>query len=360
MSGYAYYKGLSHLFAEHSMKKWAYYNDIDPFCCEWVGQLIAAELIAPGEVDSRPIQEVQPDDLRGFSQVHMFCGIGGWSYAARLAGWPDDRAIWTGSCPCQPFSLAGKGLGTNDPRHLWPDFFRLIRACRPSLVMGEQTSAKAGYAWLDGVGSDLESEDYAWGACDIPACSVNAPHIRNRLYWVAEPQCPPEGRWGIQRSSESAVPANQWSSGESRRRGVGTVGLDDDTTSPRLSEAESGKSGSIRDKARRGESERRSGNDGGLDNPHGQRFEKWPESDGTENKSELEASRRRDVGGSGFWDSYELIGPDPKGQYRRVKPGVRLLVDGLPGRVGMLRGLGNAIVPEQAAQVIAAWMQATA
>src|SRR4051812_13131277 len=100
----------------------AFYNEIDPFCVEWLKALMAAGHIADGVVDSRPIQEINPEDLDGFTQCHFFAGIGGWSYAARLAGWPDDRPIWTGSCPCQPFSLAGKGLGAQDPRHLWPDF----------------------------------------------------------------------------------------------------------------------------------------------------------------------------------------------------------------------------------------------
>jgi DNA (cytosine-5)-methyltransferase 1 len=65
--------------------------------------------------------------LRGFTQCHFFAGIGVWSYALRLAGWPDDRPVWTGSCPCQPFSAAGKGAGFADERHLWPAWHHLIR-----------------------------------------------------------------------------------------------------------------------------------------------------------------------------------------------------------------------------------------
>ena len=163
----------------------AYYNEIDLYAAEWLRNLIKAGHIADGEVDTRSIVDVQSDELREFTQCHFFAGIAGWSHALRLAGWEDERQIWTGSCPCQPFSVAGQGKGTDDPRHLWPHFFRLIRGCRPPVVMGEQVAGAAGYGWLDGVRSDLESESYTIEGVDIPACSVNAPHIRSRLYWVA-------------------------------------------------------------------------------------------------------------------------------------------------------------------------------
>ncbi|MFC5039239.1 DNA cytosine methyltransferase [Tianweitania sediminis] len=139
-------------------------------------------------MDERSIVDVQPDDLRGYSQCHFFAGIGGWSYAARLAGWPDSRLLWTGSCPCQPFSVAGKGEGQNDERHLWPVFFDLIRACRPDVVMGEQVAAAVGKDWLDGVSADLEGIGYACGATVVPACAVDAPHRRDRLWFVADAQ----------------------------------------------------------------------------------------------------------------------------------------------------------------------------
>ena len=113
---------------------------------------------------------------------HFFAGIGVWSYALRLAGWPDNRPVWTGSCPCQPFSSAGKGAGFTDERHLWPEFFRLIRECRPATVFGEQVASKDGLAWLDLVQNSLESAGYACGALDTCAAGVGAPHIRQRLY----------------------------------------------------------------------------------------------------------------------------------------------------------------------------------
>ena len=132
-----------------------YYNEYEPYAAEWLRNLIKKGLIPNGEVDTRSIIDVSPDDLRGFTQCHFFAGIGGWAYAARLAGWPDDRPLWTGSAPCQPFSTAGQQKGTADERHLWPVFFGLIRACRPPVVMGEQVAAAVGKDWLDGVSTDL-------------------------------------------------------------------------------------------------------------------------------------------------------------------------------------------------------------
>lgn len=154
----------------------AYYNEIDEAAAWALNQLIADGVIAPGVVDTRSIKEVSPDDLRGFTQCHFFAGAGLWSVAARLAGWPDDKPLWSGSCPCQPFSQAGKRAGTDDPRHLWPDFFRLIGACRPDAIVGEQVAGTAGRGWLAGVRADLEAGGYAFMAVDIPAGAIGAPH----------------------------------------------------------------------------------------------------------------------------------------------------------------------------------------
>lgn len=164
----------------------AYYNEIDPFAAQWLRNLIAAGHIAPGDVDERSIADVQADDLVGYDQCHFFAGIGGWSYALRLAGWPDDKPVWTGSCPCQPFSCAGQGKAFDDARHLWPEWFRLIRECRPATVFGEQVDAAVRWGWFDLVQSDLEAAGYACGAAVIPAAGIGAPHIRHRLWFVGK------------------------------------------------------------------------------------------------------------------------------------------------------------------------------
>jgi DNA (cytosine-5)-methyltransferase 1 len=167
------------------MKPAAYYNEIDPFAAQWLRNLIAGGHIAPGEVDERSIEDVTPDDLRGFTQCHFFAGIGVWSHSLRLAGWPDDKPVWTGSCPCQPFSAAGKGDGFADERHLWPHFFHLISERRPQHVFGEQVASGNANTWFDLVQADLEGMGYAFGLVPFTSAGIGAPHIRERAYWVA-------------------------------------------------------------------------------------------------------------------------------------------------------------------------------
>jgi DNA (cytosine-5)-methyltransferase 1 len=163
----------------------AYYNEIDPYAAQWLRNLIRRGLIAPGEVDERSIEDVTPSDIARFTQCHFFAGVGVWSHALRQAGWGDERQVWTGSCPCQPFSEAGSGNGFADERHLWPAFFHLISECRPVAVFGEQVETAVKHGWLDLVQTDLEGIGYTTGAAGLCAAGVGAPHIRQRLYWGA-------------------------------------------------------------------------------------------------------------------------------------------------------------------------------
>ena len=183
-----------------------YYNDIDPGACAWTRQLIDAGLIRGGVVDGRSIKEIEAKDLKGYVRASFFNGIAGWTHALDLAGWPKDRPCWTGSAPCPSFSAAGRkackkckgklgfvgdefGCLTcdyRDERHLWPTFRRLIGECRPPTVMGEQVSSKDGREWGDRVRGDLEALGYEVALFDLPASCVGAPHIRQRLFWIAK------------------------------------------------------------------------------------------------------------------------------------------------------------------------------
>ena len=163
-----------------------YYNEFDRKKAAWLRELIKAGAIANGEVDERSICDVQPADVIRFTQCQFFAGIGIWSYALRQAGWSDDKPVWTFSCPCQPFSAAGKKKGFEDRRHLWPEMLRILRIGRPVVAFGEQVSSPDGLNWLDSVRSDLESETYTFGAVDLCAAGAGAPHIRNRTFFMAD------------------------------------------------------------------------------------------------------------------------------------------------------------------------------
>ena len=297
----------------------------------------------PGQFSMFP-----PDDLRGFTQCHFFAGLGGWAYAARLAGWPDDRPLWTGSAPCQPFSTAGQQKGTADERHLWPVFFSLIRACRPPVVMGEQVAAAVGKDWLDGVSSDLEGIGYACGAVVVPACAVDAPHRRDRLWFVADSKC--VGR-------QVAV-FNTGGSPEALRRPeqAGFAGVHGSLVSGDVAHPDGWRQSlSFNDEERtegiRTQQSAGSGGDvGNTDTPQCER-ECVPGGVHAEDHVSECGSRR------GPWDTYEwALGSD--GKARRVEPSIRLLAHGVPARVGKLRAYGNAIVPILAAEVIGAYMEA--
>ena len=549
----------------------AYYNEFDPAAAEWLRWLIAHGHIAPGVVDSRSITEVQPDDLIGFTQCHFFAGIGGWSYAARLAGWPDDRPLWTGSCPCQPFSVAGKGGGVDDARHLWPDFFRLIRECRPPVIWGEQVSAAAGkrtrvdeemlemwrredvlgflqdkgqarqfewlscsmqdvlqnpagglsdwfedaavgifqeipdhasriYSggrsenasqgggagfrsgqlaagtdgpggrgqvrivgdgvsagwrqdvgqsiagpdraetwlhdyeraggfilaerddehlgrgagvgdsggdqgaagdgrsapagavgekpegaivedWLDGVRFDLDAISYSFGCVDVPACAVDAPHIRSRLWWCAVADAVNEG------SLRPRFGAQSQGTFDGVQHGNENDGLDAGRRA--LADAESIERGAglCQDRAIENRTFTANGHGVDLGNAIGARLEgqRGDGDDGTgraqparsasspdgRNMADADGLRPQEHGlfsagisvetdgrNGTFWTDAEWL-TCHDGKARRSQRGTSLLVDGLPGRVAAWRGFGNAIVPQVAAEVIAAFMETT-
>lgn len=196
----------------------AYYNEIDPYAAQWLRNLIAAGHIAPGDVDERSIVDVHPDDLKGYTQCHFFAGIGGWSYALRLAGWDDDRAVWTGSCPCQPFSLAGKvhgkGRGRADKRHLWPEFLRLIRTEQPSVVMGEQVPSAIEQGWLDEVSNDMDAEGYATEAAVLSSAPISRNHDGPRLYFICSLPANGNGRTGQGSSISTSRIRQEWPRGQ--------------------------------------------------------------------------------------------------------------------------------------------------
>jgi DNA (cytosine-5)-methyltransferase 1 len=307
----------------------AYYNEIDPKAAAWLRELIREGRIAPGEVDERSVKDVGAADLAGFAQCHFFAGIGGWSYALRLAGVRDDYPVWTGSCPCQPFSAAGQRGGTDDARHLWPEFYRLILKCRPPVVFGEQVASKDGLNWLDIVSTDLERADYAVGAADLCAAGFGAPHIRQRLYFVADDD-DSSGRQARRQASEAL--------------GHGQTVATDSSTSVMGHAHGTGSQGRV---------EPRDGTDEWLARPSSVGDLEHAESDGRQQWRST-PSERRVI--SRCWESAEFI-PCTDGKARPIEPGTFPLAHGVPHRVGLLRGYGNAIVAPLAAAFIESYLE---
>ena len=301
------------------------YNEIEPFPAQWLRNLSDAGHIARGRVDERSIAELTAEDLHGVTQFHTFAGLGAWSYALRLAGWPDDAPVWTGSCPCQPFSSAGKGKGVDDERHLWPVWRELIRECSPGLVFGEQVASPAGRDWLASVRSEMEDLGYAFWAADLCAAGVGAPHIRQRLFW------------GAVRLGDADRIRARWNSGASAR-----------------AEAESGGEGGITGGV--GDCVGASGSDLWLENSHmqrreGERLQLQP---GPTRPEVLEVAGR---GEAGAWTDTTWL-PCTDGKARPTQPGIHPLAHGSTARVGRLRAYGNAIVPQVAAAFVTAFLGA--
>ena len=187
------------------------------------------------------------------THLGLFEGIGGFSLAARWMGWetlawcewnefgqkvlrhhfPEAEGfgditktdftkyanridILTGGFPCQPYSAAGKRLGKEDDRHLWPEMLRVIREVQPSWVVGENVLGLVN--WSGGlvfheVQADLEAEGYEVFPFILPACAVNAPHRRDRVWFVAhrnDKKC--NGRCGTSKQ--------EWKKAEYRRDGI--------------------------------------------------------------------------------------------------------------------------------------------
>lgn len=273
----------------------AYYNEFDPKAAAWLRVLIKEGLIANGDVDERNIVEVKDGDIAGYSQCHWFAGIGGWSYALRLAGVADSEPVWTASLPCQPFSVAGKGLGKVDERHLLPHFIELVRQSKPKRLFGEQVEGAVRHGWLDDLQAAMEGEGYTVGAAVLGAHSVGSFHQRQRLYWVAE-------------SNDKRL----------ERRFFLPECTDEQFTGP-----------------------------DGLVSSMG-----ITDSDGRKSRSKTpeEARYGSSIDSAGWSNPSWVKCRDNK--FRPVKPGLHCLANGVSARVVRLRGYGNAIVPQVAAEFI--------
>lgn len=325
----------------------AYYNEHDLKAAAWLRELIKAGVIAPGVVDERSIEDVQPADLAGFTQCHFFAGVGVWSYALRAAGVSDSARVWTGSCPCQPFSAAGKGGGFADERHLWPAWFHLITQCRPSRVYGEQVASKDGLAWVDLVQADMEGANYTFRPVDLCAAGVGAPHIRQRLWFVADTQ--------LHDGAGRASGAHADGALEPHRRGNAVELVDAEREGLALGLGLPGIPGGPAGTDAGQAAERAGVRDDGLGDTASSGWRRHEgQLGGVRPEGRLQVGEGGPAGPTnGHWRSVDwLLCRD--GKWRPVEPGTFPLAHGAAARVGRLRGFGNAIVAQVATEFIKA------
>ena len=222
-----------------------------------------------------------------------------------------------GGFPCQPVSLAGKRKGRSDERWLWPAMRDIIRCVSPTWILGENVVGLVTLG-LDGVLFDLETFGYTCRTFVIPACAVNAPHRRNRVFIVAHSDssnCDTRSACEAWKASREAQPDN---------RSAGIMADTNCWVAQRWRESEK-LSNSPESIEIQGDQWKRGGST----------FTYYGEGNNS-HIGEVKSNR---------WDGSEWItGAD--GKSRRIKPGVRLLAHGVSGRVARLKALGNAVVPQ--------------
>ena len=382
-----------------------YYNENNAHAAKWLKNLMAVGAIPTGEVDERSITEVRATELQQYRQVHMFAGIAGWAEALRLAGWPQDRPVWTGSPPCQPFSVAGAGKGKSDERHLWPVWFNLIKKCHPRVIFGEQVAAAINYGWLDALCDDLESEGYTCAAAILPACGLGAPHLRQRLWFVAyacgEGSSELNGGWeqhqgfgttdvvGVEPDTRLGNTHHEGPRGFSRESPEKTW---EDRTDPVGLSSAIGITGNHFEQSSLLQQRKDNSAQGQPGKPDDCSHMAHADGNGCDDENRKDAPQQNSIRAQnglslhssselwatrGFWgDADWLYCRDHK--FRAIEPGTLPLVNGVQGRVelvrtinhtgkevreshgysraGAIKGYGNAIVPQVAAQVIKTFM----
>jgi DNA (cytosine-5)-methyltransferase 1 len=318
--------------------------------------------------------------LLDLTDATWFAGIGVWDYALNLAGWPDDRQVWTGSCPCQPFSAAGKGGGFADERHLWPAWFHLINICRrPDTVFGEQVASKT-----DLLGSTLfrltwKASAYTIGAVDIPVAGVRGAAQAQRFTSWQSRGCGPQGvserlsgQLPRERSDEplqiaERSPTSDLAESCSERLHGERLRLR--SRQSRLNNSQVRRCGetgelAVTDGGNTG-TERELGSGQQRQQPQNSGISKLAVTTGRQQRRLRERDTRcksgeLQTGGLGpansFWSDAEWIYCRDE-KYRATKPGIFPLADGIPGRVGLLRGAGNAISPWAAKAFIESWQE---
>ena len=261
----------------------------------------------------------------GLSHPVQFCDIEPWSRKILKKHWPDvpiaedvkelasdperlvsNCDILTSGYPCQPFSVAGKQKGFEDDRHIWPYILKIVAHKRPTWCVFENVYGHVALG-LDQVLLDLENESYATRTFIVPACGVNAPHRRDRLWIVGNAQHDGPSTAKVRGVNEEDARGSSQGQSQTEQSSRASGREDDvnvaDTSNKGLQGRLSGRSNSER--------QSKLGHSGRGSSAYGQSGQNW-------------------------W---------------AVEPNIRRVADGIPRRVDRLKGLGNAIVPQIAMNI---------
>jgi len=301
----------------------------------------------------------------------LFCDIEPWSRKILAKHWPDvkiakdvkelandpdglvpDCDILSCGYPCQPFSVAGKQRGEEDDRHIWPEIFRIIKAKRPNWIVCENVYGHISMG-LDTVLSDLEAESYSCQPFIVPACAVNAPHRRDRLWIVAHTNShgKPNGSINEEKRSRQLVGDTEndrcnRGSASARREGAQNKQVEQFSVRGKLSRPSENVAHANSNRTERDKSENREG--GGI-------VKNSADVAYTDNKR----SQGRLSGGKdaerqsehGHTRCSSTAHRQPTEEWWATEPSVGRVANGIPKRVDRLKGLGNAIVPQIAMQI---------
>ena len=273
----------------------------------------------------------------------LFCDIEPWSRKILAKHWPDvkiakdvkelandpdglipDCDILSCGYPCQPFSVAGKQRGEEDDRYIWPEIFTIIQAKRPTWIVCENVYGHISMG-LDTVLSDLETEGYSCQPFIVPACAVNAPHRRDRLWIVAHTNSHGKPNGSINEEKRS-------------RQLVGDTENDRCNRGSASARREGAQNKQVEQFSVRGKLSRSSENVAYTDNKRSQ----GRLSGGKDEERQSEHGHTR---------CSSAAHRQPTEEWWAAEPSVGRVANGIPKRVDRLKGLGNAIVPQIAMQI---------